>query len=468
MPADLRLERILPTSRRGWWIVALVLVAALGFRIGVVLAIKGGYHPETDALQFDQLATRLARGYGFGPAPQAPMIGPTALRAPLYPLVLAGTYALFGIHSFTSGLVVNALLGVVIVALVGVVGTQLCGRRIGGTAMGLAAVFPPMVLTGSSLQLEPLLTTLCLGALAAALQHRRRPRGILWPVVAGVCIGLGVLAREQAFFFLPVIAWLLWTADGRRPAWRARATRIALVAPVCAVLVVLPWTIRNAVELHAFVPVTTSAGFGLAGTYNDTAEAQRARWIPPYNDPRAQEVILELHNPTEVRMDAALRHLSLQIMRETPSYPFSVALWNTIRGFDLDGGAYTRLIAPFVPYPSWLLNPSIWAGWLLLALAILGATTAAIRQAPRSVWLIPIALTAFMAVALPFSIRYRALLEPFTLVLAAGALVAIVDAARASSSPPAPSSAPPPPIVPGRRRQLVAAPDPDVRPSRPR
>jgi 4-amino-4-deoxy-L-arabinose transferase-like glycosyltransferase len=464
MPAERQLERILPTSRRGWWIVGLVLLAAVGFRVGVVLAIKGGYHPETDALQFDQLATRLARGYGFGPAPQAPMIGPTALRAPLYPLLLAGTYALFGIHSYTSGLVVNAVLGVVVVALVGVVGTQLCGRRIGGTAMGLAAVFPPMVLTGSSLQLEPLLTALCLGSLAATLQHRRAPRGLLWPIVAGACLGLGVLAREQAFFFLPVIAWLLWTASGSRPPWRDRATRTALVAPICAVLVVLPWTIRNAVELHAFVPVTTSAGFGLAGTYNDTAEAQRSRWIPPYNDPRAEEVILGLHNPTEVRMDAALRHLSLEIVRETPSYPVATGFWNTIRGFDLDGGAYTRLIAPFVPYPSWLLNPSIWAGWLLLGLAILGVTTAAIRTAPRSVWLIPIALTAFMAVALPFSIRYRALLEPFTIVLAAGAVVALADAARRTT----PASAPAPPPSTGRRRQLVAAPDRGVRPSRPR
>jgi 4-amino-4-deoxy-L-arabinose transferase-like glycosyltransferase len=460
------LERIRPGSRRGWQIVVVILLAAVAFRIGVVLAIKGGYHPETDALQFDQLATRLARGYGFGAAPQPPMIGPTALRAPLYPLVLAGTYALFGLHSYTAGLVVNAVLGVVVVVLVGVVGGQLCGRRVGGTAMAIAAVFPPMVLTGSSLQLEPLLTALCLASLAAALQHRRRPRGLLWPILAGVAIGLGVLAREQAFFFLPVVAWLLWTAEGRRPVGRARvlpATRAALVAPLCAVLVVLPWTIRNAVELHAFVPVTTSAGFGLAGTYNDTAEAQRARWIPPYNDPRAAQVLLELRDPTEVRVDAALRHLSLQIVRETPTYPVAVGFWNTIRGFDLDGGAYTRLIAPFVPYPSWLLNPSIWAGWLVLLLALLGTTTAEVRRAPRSVWLIPLALTAFMAVALPFSIRYRALLEPFTVVLAGAAVASLVDASRRSAPPPV-AAAPPP----TRRRQLVAAPDPGVRPLRPR
>ena len=36
-------------------------------------------------------------------------------------------------------------------------------------------------------------------------------------------------------------------------------------------MTVAPWTIRNAYELHAFVPTTTQLGWALAGTYNDQA-----------------------------------------------------------------------------------------------------------------------------------------------------------------------------------------------------
>ena len=53
----------------------------------------------------------------------------------------------------------------------------------------------------------------------------------------------------------------------------ARPARRLLVA--VALLVVAPWTIRNAVELRAFVPVTTQFGSALAGTYNDEARTDR-------------------------------------------------------------------------------------------------------------------------------------------------------------------------------------------------
>jgi 4-amino-4-deoxy-L-arabinose transferase-like glycosyltransferase len=429
--------------------------------------------PQTDAQQFDLLASRLSEHHTFGNAPQAGMIGPTALRAPLYPLFLAGIYTVFGAGSWTWGLVANAVLGAVAVGLLGVVATQLLGRRVGLVAMLIAAVHPAMVLTGTSLQLEPLLTCLCLGGLAAALQHRRAPRGLLWPIVAGAGLGLGMLTREQAFFFLPAVAWLLLTAGGRGPRWRdAGAWRAIGATAAAAVLVVIPWTIRNAHELHAFVPVTTSAGFGLAGTYNATSEASTSNpsmWIPPYNDPTMAQAILDLHDPTEVRMDALLRRLSFDVVQDHPAYPLKVMAWNTVRGFDLDGGDYTRLIAPYLPYPHWLLDPAIFAGWLTLALAAVGACTRRIRQVPLAVWAIPAATTLFMILTLPFSIRYRALLEPFFVVLTAAAVVTAIDRwrARAGSAEGGPSlataAAGPPAGRPLRRRPLVADPVPEPR-----
>ncbi|MGH9137821.1 MAG: hypothetical protein ACRD0G_12350, partial [Acidimicrobiales bacterium] len=92
---------ILPAGRRGRWLVVAVLGLALLLRIGVVLENRAEYEPRTDALQFDHLATSISNGDGFGPSPQPPAEGPTALRAPLYPAVLGAVYVVFGERSWT-------------------------------------------------------------------------------------------------------------------------------------------------------------------------------------------------------------------------------------------------------------------------------------------------------------------------------------------------------------------------------
>ena len=55
------------------------------------------------------------------------------------------------------------------------VAAQLWGRRVALAAMGLAAVYVPLILVGGSVMSEPLFAALLLGALAAAIQHRRSP-----------------------------------------------------------------------------------------------------------------------------------------------------------------------------------------------------------------------------------------------------------------------------------------------------
>jgi hypothetical protein len=77
-----------------------------------------------------------------------------------------------------------------------------------------------------------------------------------WTVVAGLLWGLAVLTRETVLYFLPVAAvWLAW----RRPGGGRRA--VILVAT--AMLVVLPWTLRNWMIFHTFIPVSTAGALNL-------------------------------------------------------------------------------------------------------------------------------------------------------------------------------------------------------------
>ena len=420
---------MLPTTRNGRIFVALVLFAALTFRCGAVLATRHGYAPMTDAKHFDYIASSLIHGKGFGNAVLPPATGPTAQRSPLYPVSLAGVYAVFGDHNWTAGRLVNEIFGVGIVALIGLIGAQLFGRRIGAIALVLAAVNPTLILIASGLQLEPLLVLLALSVLAVALHYRARPEGLRWPVVMGLLLGLTLLARELGFFWIPSLVWLIWPRGAG--SWRSKIAVPALVVALAAA-VVAPWTIRNAVRLHAFVPVSIGNGIGLSGTYNDTAKAHRGRWSPPYNDPKMKAVLLKLvadkPKPTEVDVDRVLQSASRKFAGDHPVYTlFEVPFWNTIRMFDLDGGAYSRYVTQFLPYPRRLVNPAVFGFYAYGALAIVGAFSNRARQVPFAIWLIPILLYLALVVPLPGSIRYRASLEPFVTLLASLAIAPLVD-----------------------------------------
>ena len=432
---------VLPATARGRWFVLAVLALALALRVFVVLENRIEYAPLTDALQFDQIATSLSNGEGFGNHTVPPAVGSSAFRAPGYPVFLGAVYALFGEHSWTMARLANAVLGVGVVGLLGLVASQLLNRRIAAVAMVMAAVHPAMVLVGSSLQLEPLLVVLCLGALAATLQHRRAARGLRWPLLAGVLLGLAVATREVGLLALPSLVLLLWSSRARGVGrWSRSAVTAPLVLATSCVLVLTPWTVRNVLTFDALVPVSTSAGYGLAGTYNRTSlsdEENPAQWIPPPYDPPLARVLAGLGEATEIEVDRALRAEVVQLVKDSPTYPAKVAFWNTVRLFDLDGGDYSRLISLYIPYPLWLTTLSIAAGYLVLVAAAVGLLQPATRRVPRAVWLTPVLIYAFMVVALPASIRYRASLEPYLVMLAS---LAVVGAAERLGLRPTPAS----------------------------
>jgi 4-amino-4-deoxy-L-arabinose transferase-like glycosyltransferase len=416
-----------PTTRRGWWFFGATLLLALVLRVGVVVSIHDSYVPVNDALSFDHIATELANGHGFGDTLLPPAEGPTAYRAPLYPLSLGALYTVVGDHKFTWGLLEEAGIGTIVAGLIGVVAAQLFGRRVGAVALLIAAVHPTLMLFGSSLQLEPLLELLTLATIAAALESRRRGNGLRWPLFTGVLVGLSILTRELGFLVAVPIALLVWTGRTRSEG-ASRWSRQVLAGPaavaIAAIAVVAPYTIRNAVRFHAFVPVSTSSGFTLVGTYNETAYANKkdpALWIPAYQDPGLVKIITKHQHPTEVQLDNDLRRETFSFAADHPSYLPKVAFWNTVRLFDLQGPQHALYIGKFIPYPFRLIRLAVYGSYLTGALAIAAVFLARTRRAPWLVWLIP--LVVFITIALVSgNIRYRASIEPFTILLASVAV----------------------------------------------
>ena len=93
-----------------WWkpaMLCLIFMTALLLRVAVVRYL--GSPPAKDALQYHTIAMNQLKGYGHALEPGKP----TSLRPPLYPLFLAGIYAMTGadyLHALYAQAMLNALL----------------------------------------------------------------------------------------------------------------------------------------------------------------------------------------------------------------------------------------------------------------------------------------------------------------------------------------------------------------------
>jgi 4-amino-4-deoxy-L-arabinose transferase-like glycosyltransferase len=240
----------------------LILAAAcLGFVLRAAFGLlywvdKPLTHDEREYLA---LARSLYEGRGFTYDDPQSGTTPQFGRAPAYPvfLVLAGA----GTREYSSVparvKVAQALVGAVSVWIVGLIAFRAAGPAAGAAAGGIAAVYPPLVWISSYALSETLYGALAL-ATAAVLDlavNASDPAGSrrtsTMALGAGVLAGTAILVRPAMLFFLPLAAtWLLWR---RKPALAA-----ALIAGT--LLVVIPWTVRNARVFGRFVLVASEGG----------------------------------------------------------------------------------------------------------------------------------------------------------------------------------------------------------------
>src|SRR4051794_5374284 len=287
--------------RRPGAAIALIGLVALVVRLAA-LAATPDLALSSDPQDYARHARSVAATGHYPQTGVAPAGGPTAVRPPGFPYLLGAVYAVTG-DSVTAGRVVEAVLGALVVVLISLVAFELFGFRAAVASGLLAAVFPPLVIDGITLLSEPLFVALELAALYAVLRWRATRR-FGWIALAGLAVGLALLTRANALAVLVVLAFAAREAGPWRSlrSWRAPAALVGISA-----LVVVPWTIRNAVEFDSFVPVSTQDGYTLVGTYNATSHARDAIWIPGNLDPGVAAVIARNRELDEAALNLKLR-----------------------------------------------------------------------------------------------------------------------------------------------------------------
>jgi hypothetical protein len=172
---------------------------------------------------------------------------------PVYVYFIGAVQALFG--SLEAVKYVQAFVGVLLVPAVGRIGERALGERAGLLAAGIAAFYPELVWFVSHYWAETVFTVLLWWGLERTTAADERGSTAA-AAAAGGLLGLATLTRETVLYFLPMAAlWLAWR--------RAGGARRAAALLVAALVLVLPWTIRNYLAFDAFVPVSTSGALNL-------------------------------------------------------------------------------------------------------------------------------------------------------------------------------------------------------------
>lgn len=208
------------------------------------------------------VAAALAQGQGFCCVFHQPT-GPTAWLAPVYPFFLAGIFKVFGtftVASFYTAAFFNCVFSALVCWPLFYAALRIGKRATAAVAGWLWAIFPSGILIPFEWiwdsSLSALLAITLLWAAFRLADDSRRRNFILYGLFWGFCLLVNP-ALGAVFPFL-----LVWIYFRTNDSPRRRLVDVALVVSL-AVLVCVPWTVRNAVQFHRLIPIRSDYPFEL-------------------------------------------------------------------------------------------------------------------------------------------------------------------------------------------------------------
>ncbi|MFT3862799.1 MAG: glycosyltransferase family 39 protein [Solirubrobacterales bacterium] len=438
-------------GRWGFAALIAILLLGLGLRVGEAW---DGRAPVYDAAAYAAIARNLDAGDGFTVGAGATQ--PSDDYSPGLPLFVAGVYKVTGGVHERLARVVLALIGTLAVLFAYLLARRMAPR--GGVVAGLiaalvVAIYPATIQYTGMLMTEPLAAALLSGALL----------GILWAgdaddlrrwIVPGLTLGALALVRPEYLAIGALLAVLILLHErsssrshfrsdseqncerGRWGRWR-RPLVTALVVIAGIVVVVAPWTIRNAFALHRFVAVSTGGGQVLfAGTYlpsDGNPEAVGAAVVEEHpelfgpdavENLRLEQILARLaeHTYPELEPDEALAKMGKE------------QLWEDASDHT---GEYLGFLAKKVGRiwshgPRAVMREPLWEAlhWALLALGMLGLALLVYRRRWEALLIGAVFLAITLISALLVASPRRVLVLIPLLAACAGTVIAWIAAPR--------------------------------------
>jgi hypothetical protein len=408
-------RKVIAAAGSLWLIVAVAIVCRAGYAYQQVREISA---QALASAPFEQEAGNIAMAVATGKGYSSPMrsdTGPTAWLAPVYPLMVAGIFCVFGVftlHAFYAAAALNIIFSAATCVPIYFAGRRLAGVGAASLAAWLWALFPNAIVIPFQwiwdTSLTALLAATILWATLALVESRRmrdwRAYGFLW--------GFTLLTNPALAAALPFLLGWAVCRERREVRGRGRFTRPAVALGV-AVLCCAPWTVRNYAEFHRFIPLRSNFPFelwiGNNEVFDDRSPNVNAR-VTRYGEARRYGQLGETAFMQE-KWD-----LATEFIRTHKRLEMRLSGWRFLSFW----------IGSFRPVDDFENADSAWIR-LILALNLLTAIGSAVgivmlwraRSAyafPAAVFIVVVPLVYYVTHA---SLRYRHPIDPIVLMLTA-------------------------------------------------
>jgi len=414
----------------------LIMLVALAIRLGYMWQFQH-IHPRQGVsvipflFESGNIAHSLATGRGFS-SPFRVDTGPTAWMTPLFPLLLAGIFRIFGaytFHAWAATVLVN--IGCCTLACVPI---YYAGRRIAGIGLAagaawLWAIFPNAILLPVESMWDAsisalLAATILWATLALAESQRLRDwcaYGLLW--------GIALMFNATLAALFPFLTgWLVYRALQEKREWLKNAAAAVAMIILCCV----PWTVRNYRVFRQFVPLRSVLGLQLwLGNNDQTQDIFRGDLHPIYNSAEREKYV----SMGEI---AYMQQKKQEAIAYMLSHPGREAHLITYRAISIWSGGTPYPLEDFLGTPS-LRFRGVLAFNLIAALGTLCGIIILFRE--RSPFAVPLAAfpliypwAYYLTLALP---RYRLPIDPIVILLLAITIQRLARLRRGSTAPAA-------------------------------
>lgn len=271
--------------------LTLILLIALGARVAYAWNQERQMRDDLVGLvpflnETGNIAYSLAAGHGFS-SPYWQETGPTAWLTPVYPALVAAIFKVFGIHtahSFFAIVLLNIVFSTASCVPLFYIGKRVGGLGVASGAAWLWAIFPNAIMIPYEWVWDTSLAALLMATILWATLELGGTQSVRAWCGYGLLWGFALMTNPSLGSLFPfLLGWAAYRA------WKKAQLDLSRPALACAIAVLccVPWTVRNYLAFHRFIPLRSNLPFELWLGNNEQFDEQ-SQVVPPSNPERAE------------------------------------------------------------------------------------------------------------------------------------------------------------------------------------